>query len=95
VIVEQAPRDVLFRDPRHPYTQALLAAVPSPDLDQPLDFTRVVAGGFSEPTRWPEPYRLAPGTMPTIEEVAPRHFLALGSAATPLGTAAAPLRAAS
>lgn len=30
-VVERAPRDALFVAPRHPYTQALLAAVPSPD----------------------------------------------------------------
>ena len=29
-IVEQAPRDRLFDNPRHPYTEALLEAVPSP-----------------------------------------------------------------
>jgi hypothetical protein len=47
----------------------------------------VVGGGFSEPTRWPEPYRLAPGSQPIIAEVAPRHFLALGAAAAPLRAA--------
>jgi oligopeptide/dipeptide ABC transporter ATP-binding protein len=30
-VVEHAPRDELFAAPRHPYTQALLAAVPEPD----------------------------------------------------------------
>jgi oligopeptide/dipeptide ABC transporter ATP-binding protein len=29
--VETAPREALLFDPRHPYTEALLAAVPTPD----------------------------------------------------------------
>jgi oligopeptide/dipeptide ABC transporter ATP-binding protein len=30
-LVELAPRDMLYSQPRHPYTKALLAAVPEPD----------------------------------------------------------------
>jgi oligopeptide/dipeptide ABC transporter ATP-binding protein len=30
-IVESAPREALFFDAKHPYTEALLAAVPSPE----------------------------------------------------------------
>lgn len=30
-IVEQAPREKLYRDPQHPYTRSLLASIPNPD----------------------------------------------------------------
>ena len=40
-IVELAPRETLMRNPIHPYTKSLLAAVPFPDLDRPLDFKTI------------------------------------------------------
>ncbi len=55
-VVEEAPREALFRRPVHPYTQALLAAVPVPDPDRRLDFSRLMDGRASEPTAWPPPF---------------------------------------
>jgi len=60
-IVELATTAQLFEDPQHPYTRALLAAVPEPDLDRPLDFAALLAGRASEPAAWPMPYRLDDG----------------------------------
>jgi peptide/nickel transport system ATP-binding protein/oligopeptide transport system ATP-binding protein len=42
-IVELADRVALFRTPLHPYTEALLAAVPVPDPERPRE--RVILGG--------------------------------------------------
>ena len=57
-LVEIAPYAELFRNPVHPYTKALLAAVPSPDLDRRLDFAALMEGRASDPTAWPQPFRL-------------------------------------
>jgi len=35
-IVETGPTERVFRDPRHPYTQALLQSIPHPDPERPL-----------------------------------------------------------
>lgn len=42
-IVEQGPTEELFRHPQHPYTQALLAAIPS--VDKALRRERILLGG--------------------------------------------------
>ena len=52
-IVELAPRDVLMKAPVHPYTRSLLAAVPFPDLDRPLDFATLRRGVAKDRTGWP------------------------------------------
>lgn len=80
LVVEKAPCATLFRNPVHPYTQALLKAVPAPDLDHPLDFAALVSGGFSNPAQWPAPYTIRPiDPEPVLVEVAPGHFVSHGA----------------
>jgi peptide/nickel transport system ATP-binding protein len=74
-IVELAPREALFRDPVHPYTQALLAAVPDPDLDNPLDFDAVMDGRASNPAAWPSPFTVDEAKSPGFVELGDGHFV--------------------
>ena len=74
VIVEQAPPKTLFYNPRHPYTQALIAAQPEPDLSRPIDLG-LVAKGAGSPASWPEQFRFDGTDAPMLRELDPGHMV--------------------
>jgi len=74
-IVELAPAAELFRRPVHPYTKALLAAVPDPDLDRKLDFAALMEGRASDPGAWPAPFRLEGGENATMVDIGASHLV--------------------
>jgi peptide/nickel transport system ATP-binding protein len=74
-IVELAPAAELFANPVHPYTKALLAAVPEPDLARKLDFGALMEGKASDPAAWPSEFRIAEGSRPQMQEVRKGHLV--------------------
>jgi oligopeptide/dipeptide ABC transporter ATP-binding protein len=84
-IVERAPAEQIYRSPQHPYTEALLSAVPVPDPAQRRD--RIVLEGdvpspISPPSGCPFHPRCSKviercrGDKPELREVATGHFSA-------------------
>jgi peptide/nickel transport system ATP-binding protein len=83
-IVEIAPTNELFATPRHPYTEALLSAVPVPD---PRQRTRriVLEGDVADPSDPPPGCAFHPRCryaterckqeVPVLEEVVPGHWV--------------------
>jgi peptide/nickel transport system ATP-binding protein len=74
-LVELAPAAELFRNPRHPYTKALLAAVPDPHLSHKLDFDALMEGKASDPSAWPGEFRIANGVVPAMVQVGNDHLV--------------------
>ncbi len=74
VIVEQAAPDTLFYNPQHPYTKALIAAQPEPDINRPIDLD-LVAKGAGSPKGWPEMFRFEGQTAPALRELEPGHMV--------------------
>lgn len=47
--VERAPSEELFKNPQHPYTKALLAAIPIPDVSMRTKSIEVIKGELTSP----------------------------------------------
>ena len=86
-IVELAYRDDLYENPLHPYTQALLSAIPIPDPAVEKRRKRIVlTGDIPSPvnpppgcrfhTRCPLAFERCKTEMPPLREYAPGHFAA-------------------
>ncbi|RFU12852.1 ATP-binding cassette domain-containing protein [Rhodobacteraceae bacterium W635] len=86
-IVELAPREGLYRDPKHPYTQALLSAVPEPDpVTHDTANRTVLKGDVPSPsnpptgcnfcTRCPRVMEICRQQDPEFREVEPGRFVA-------------------
>ena len=84
-VVEHAPTEALFQHPLHPYTQALLSAIPIPDPD--LKRERIVLQGDVPSPAAPPPgcrfHTRCPAVMPVCSkveppliEVSPEHIVA-------------------
>jgi peptide/nickel transport system ATP-binding protein/oligopeptide transport system ATP-binding protein len=84
-MVELADRDELYRNPLHPYTQALLSAIPVPEPNLKRDRV-ILKGDVPSPLRPPTGCRFHPRCPvalshcsqqePDFKEVSPGHFVA-------------------
>jgi oligopeptide/dipeptide ABC transporter ATP-binding protein len=90
--VEYGPSETILRDPRHPYTRALLSAAPTPDPDIARNKPRVrLVGDLPSPLDTRAPLRFLKSRLiddpdavqyrPQWIEVAPGHFVAEHDAA--------------
>jgi len=83
-MIEKAPAEELFANPIHPYTKALLSAIPIPDIHYKMERI-LLRGEVSSPIEPPNMCRFAPRcndcmekcrtSEPALVEVKPGHFV--------------------
>ena len=74
MIIEKAAPEVLFNNPKHPYTRALIAAQPEPDISRPIDL-KLVAQGAGSPSSWPAEFRFVGPDAPDLRAIEPGHMV--------------------
>jgi peptide/nickel transport system ATP-binding protein len=74
-LVETAPRARLFRRPLHPYTKALLSAVPEPDPNKRLDLAALMGGKASVPREWPAPFTIDGSRPLALVDLGDGHYV--------------------
>ena len=85
-VVELAPEEALYGEPLHPYTRALLSAVPEPDPDLTIEDRIILKGDVPSPanppagcnfcTRCPAVMDICQREDPEFREVQPGRFVA-------------------
>ncbi len=85
-MVEKAPSDLLFEKPTHPYTKALLSAIPLPIVGKEKPQRQLIKGEITSPVNLPDECRfckrcdvaadICKQGNPQLREIAPNHFVA-------------------
>ena len=86
-MVEKAPSAEIFAHPTHPYTQALLSAIPIPVVGKDRPPRKLIRGEITSPVNLPDQCRFLKrcdacqeccqtGKNPQLVEISPQHFVA-------------------
>lgn len=85
-MVEKAPSDLLFKNPIHPYTKALLSAIPLPVVGKDKPKRQLIKGEITSPVNLPDECRFGKRCdyvqecckkgNPQLREIEPNHFVA-------------------
>ena len=78
-LVEVGPCKTLLTDPIHPYTRALIAAVPHPDPDHTLDMETVGTSALEASQDWPEDFIERAGEKLSLVDVGDGHQVRMRS----------------